>query len=369
MDTCDYNHRRMFIQKNILMFIDSIGYGGAQNQFVNLAVLLKQQGYNVKILVIYDEYDFYKSALDGIEILCDQKSKKHFQRVFRIPKLIVQQKPDIVIAYLDSQCELACIAKIFSKFKLIVSERNTTQHLGWKERIKFWLFRFADYIVPNSYTQGCFIAKLKPRSKEKIKVITNAIDLKRFYPSELHRNNNIPQIISVGRNTYQKNYLGMIEVIKILKERDIKAHFNWYAGECEANYQKIVYDNIKKYGLEGLITIYEPTQNIGDKYRESDFFWLYSFYEGFPNVLCEAMACGLPVACSDVCDNGNIVKEGENGVLAAPNNYVEMADQLCKLISYDEQKLKLISETNVRKVKTLCSDKAFLDKYLELING
>ena len=354
--------------KKILMFIDSIGYGGAQNQFVNLAILLKQQGYQVKILVIYDEYDFYKSALDGIEIICDQKSKRHINRVFRIPKLIAKQKPDIVIAYLDTQCELACIARFFSKFKLIVSERNTTQHVGWKDRIKFWLFRFADYIVPNSYTQGRFISELKPEYKEKIKVITNAIDLKRFYPSKTRQSNKTPQIISVGRNIYQKNYLGMIEVIKILKERGIKAHFNWYAGECEANYQNLVSNSIKQYGLEDLITIYEPTQSIGDKYRESDFFWLYSFFEGFPNVLCEAMACGLPVASSNVCDNGDIVIEGENGVLAAPNDYIGMADQLCKLLSYDEVKLKLISESNVKRIKELCSDKTFLDKYLELIN-
>ena len=351
------------------MFIDSVGYGGAQNQFVNLAVLLKGQGYQVKILVVYDEYDFYKGTLDGIDVICDQKSKKPINRLWRIPRLIVREKPDIVIAYLDSQCVLSCIARMFSKFKLIVSERNTTQAVGVKDRIKFWLFRFADYIIPNSYTQGRFIAKLNPGYEEKIKVITNAIDLKRFYPSESRCGNEIPQIISVGRNIYQKNYLGMIEVIKILKERDIKVHFNWFAGKCDANYQTLVNNRIKNYGLEDMITVYEPTQSIGDKYRENDFFWLYSLFEGFPNVLCEAMACGLPVACSNVCDNGDIVIEGENGVLASPDNYVEMADQLCTLLAYDDQKLRLIAESNVKRIEALCSERSFLAKYLELINA
>lgn len=350
------------------MFIDSIGYGGAQNQFVNLAVLLKQQGYQVKILVIYDEYDFYKSALDGIEIICDQKSKRHINRVFRIPKFISKQKPDIVIAYLDTQCELACIARFFSKFKLIVSERNTTQHLGLKDKFKFWLFRNANFIVPNSHTQGRFIASHYPCLRDKIYVITNAIDLKRFYPTGMRISHDVPQIISVGRNIFQKNYLGMIEVVKILRERGVKAHFNWYAGDCDDQYGVLVKDKIKDYKLEEKVSIYEPTQEIGDRYRESDFFWLYSFFEGFPNVLCEAMACGLPVACSNVCDNGDIVEEETNGVLAAPNDFVGMADQLCKLLSYDEVKLKLISESNVKRIKGLCSDKTFLDKYLELIN-
>lgn len=352
---------------SILMFIDSIGYGGAQNQFVSLALLLKDQGYQVKILVIYDEFDFYKNKLDGIEIICDQESKKPINRIWRIPRLIARQRPDIVIAYLDSQCELACIARAFSRFKLIVSERNTTQRLGWKERVKFWLYQFADYIVPNSQTQGRFISTLKPKYKGKIRVITNVIDLRRFYPSEDYHTKVAPEVISVGRNTYQKNYVGMVEVVNILRDRGIKAHFNWYAGECEVSYLNLVTERIRKYGLEEMISIHEPTQSIGDKYRESDFFWLYSFFEGFPNVLCEAMACGLPVACSNVCDNRDIVKEGENGVLADPNNYTEMADQLCKLLGFDEEKLKQMSDSNVARVKSLCSEKAFIDKYLELI--
>lgn len=354
--------------KRVLMFIDSIGYGGAQNQFVNLAVLLRSQGYKVKILVIYDEFDFYKPILKDIEIICDKKSKNPLRRIMRIPRLINKEKNDVVIAYLDTQCILACIARIFSKFKLIVSERNTTQILSRTEKIKFWFYRFADYIVPNSYTQGRYIAQLKPQYKDRIRVITNTIDLKRFYPSEVLVHNNVPQIISVGRNIMQKNYLGMVEVVKILRDRGVVAHFNWYAGECDSNYQQMVFDKIKSYGLEDWISILEPTQSIGDKYRENDFFWLYSFFEGFPNVLCEAMACGLPVACSSVCDNGDIVKEDKNGVLASPNNHEEMANKLCKLLGYNEITLKRMSENNVGRVKTLCSESTFIDKYLRLIN-
>lgn len=358
----------MEAQKKILMFIDSIGYGGAQNQFVNLAMLLKEQGYQIKILVVYDEFDFYKEILNGVEIICDSKSKKIINRLLRLPRLIRKQSPDIVIAYLDSQCEIACIARSFSDFKLIVSERNTTQHLGLKDKIKFWLFRYADYIVPNSHTQGRFIGLHYPKYKNKIKVITNTIDTNRFHPSNLHDRHHVPQIISVGRNIYQKNYLGMIEVVKLLKERGVRAHFNWYAGDCDDSYGDLVKERIITYKLEDMVSIFEPTQEIGNKYRESDFFWLYSFFEGFPNVLCEAMACGLPVACSNVCDNGDIVEEETNGVLADPHNPIEMADQLCKLLSYDEKKLNQMSANNISKVKSLCSEDEFLRKYLELIN-
>lgn len=52
----------------ILLFTDSLGAGGAQRQLVGLAVLLKQQGYKVKVCTYFD-FDFYKQYLDenGVE--------------------------------------------------------------------------------------------------------------------------------------------------------------------------------------------------------------------------------------------------------------------------------------------------------------
>ncbi len=357
-------------KKRLLLFIDSIGYGGAQKQFVCLCRLLKNADYDVKVLVIYDEFDFYKPFLEDIEVNCDHASKNTFRRLFRIPRLIKKQKADVVISYLDTQCILACLAKMTSKFKLIVSERNTTQHVGFKERIKFWLFRYADYIVPNSYTQGRFISNNYKNLANKVKVITNTIDQVTFFPSGKYAYNDTPEVISVGRNLYQKNYLGMVDCVNILKQRGVKAHFTWYAGiNGDDDYHVNVEKRIKDYGLHNTITIKEPTNKIADCYRNSDFFWLASFYEGFPNVLCEAMMCGLPVACGKVCDNGDIVKDGENGFLFNPHNTEEMANQVQKLLSLTIEERKCMSIKNIERIKELCSEDRFKEKYVQLIEN
>ena len=355
-------------KKKILLFIDSIGYGGAQKQFVCLCNLLKEAGFDVKVLVIYDEFDFYKPFLKGVDIICDLASKNIFLRLFRIPLLIKKKKADVVISYLDTQCILACLARLICRFKLIVSERNTTQKIGYRERIKFLLYRKADYIVPNSYSQGRFISDNYKHLSGKVNVITNTIDQDTFSPSKIKTQREVPEVISVGRNLYQKNYLGMVECVKILVKRGVKAHFSWYAGvNGTDDYHNKVIKKIEEYGLNDVITIKEPTNRIADCYRESDFFWLASFYEGFPNVLCEAMMCGLPVACGNVCDNADIVKEEENGFLFDPHNPEEMADQLQRMISLTHEERKAVAVNNVRRITELCSEDVFIEKYIKLI--
>lgn len=354
--------------RKVLMFIDCIGYGGAQNQFVTLALLLREAGYEVTILVVYDEYDFYQSALDGIKIVCDRSAKSPLRRLWRLPRLIKRLHPDVVIAYLDSQCVIACLARMLFNHRLIVSERNTTQVLRLKDRVKFWLYRFADYIVPNSFSQGEFILRHYPRYRNKLRVITNAIDERRFYPAESRSTNPRARIISVGRQTHQKNYLTMVDTIAILRRRDVEASFDWYAGTDDPDYAALVGKRIADYGLDEIITIHEPTIDIGDEYRHSDFFWLASVYEGFPNVLCEAMMCGLPVVCSNVCDNPKIVEEGVNGYLCDPLNAEEMAAKIEYLLSTSPSDLQRMSNNNVEKVRSLCSPSAFIQKYIDLIN-
>ena len=350
--------------KKILMFIDSIGYGGAQFQFVNLAKLLCEKGYDVRILVVYDEFDFYKDKLEGISIDCIQSAKNKYLRVAKLVRYIMKYSPDVVISYLDSQCIISSIARIFSKFSLIVSERNTTQKITLKERIKFFLYKYADYIVPNSYSQAKWICKHYPKYENKIRVITNMLDHDTFYSALSVQVNDEPIVVSVGRNEPQKNYLNMVEAVRILRERNVCAKFHWYAGTNNTDYYIGVNEKIKNYGLNDMIFIFDPVKNIADVYRQSDVFWLASFYEGFPNVLCEAMACGLPVAVSDVCDNGLIA---DNDYLFDPSNPEDMANKLESLINLSLEEKRLVSEKNQIKIKELCSKETFINKYIELL--
>jgi len=64
-----------------------------------------------------------------------------------------------------------------------------------------------------------------------------------------------------------------------------------------------------------------------------------SFYEGLPNAICEALACGKPVLASAVCDHPRLVQEEVTGFLFDPANADDMAQAIhkCHLLSGEEQ--------------------------------
>lgn len=354
----------------ILCLIEALGSGGAERQLTGLAAMLKKDGNDVKV-VTYFPKDFYKYVLDeaGVEYEYIAKAQSRIKRLPELAKAIKQYKPNAVIAYSPAAAEIACVLKRFGMgFKLIVSERNTSQLNSRGERIKFFLYRWADYVVPNSHGQGKFISSYYPRLIDKTKVVTNFVDTEYFSPAGDYTPHGVCKIICIGRDNPQKNQLRFIDAVKFLAEKNVPFKVDWY-GSFETEYGRRCAERIKEMHLEKWIELKGETKNVRDEYRTHDVFCLPSIYEGFPNVLCEAMSCGLPVVCSNVCDNPTIVKDGENGLLFDPTNVEDMADKLEMMIKMSEAEKKQISKRNTERSIKLFSADAFLSKYNKLIKG
>ena len=298
--------------KKVLLFIDSLVSGGAQRQIVGLAKLLHDKKYEVK-LIYYHPLEFYKPYLDenGVTYECVPGASYSQARFFKIAKSIREFKPDVVISYLDVPIIISCLLKACGmKFKLIVSERNTTQTITLRDRVKFFLMRWADVIVPNSYTQEKFIKEHYYSLKNKVVTITNFVDTEMFVPS-INKSNQTTRIVVVGRVSEQKNILRFLKVIKILKDRDMDFVVDWYGYTAEP-YNSQCKKITQKYEIGDVFSFHNPTLNIISEYQDCDVFCLPSIYEGFPNVICEAMSCGKPILCSNICDNPMIVKDNYN---------------------------------------------------------
>lgn len=325
-------------KKRILLFIDSLGAGGAQRQLVGLALMLKARGFDVCVVMYHDE-SFYKQMLLDDDIPCLLILSGKLSRIPRFHLLTKQYKPDLVIAYLESPSIIACISKLFGrKFKLIVSERNTSQQINLKERIRFNFFRIADCVVPNSFSQQSFINKYASYLSKKTKVITNFVDTENFIPLEnKKRRDGVQEIVVAASIWGPKNTLNFIEAVEILSKRITNFHISWY-GKIGKNTPYIDKCNqlIIEKGLQKYIELLDKTKEIKVKYQQADLFCLPSFYEGTPNVIGEAIACGLPVVCSNVCDNAIYVKEGINGFLFDPKVPQDIADKLFKSLSMNE---------------------------------
>lgn len=354
----------------ILCLIESIGSGGAERQLTGLAVMLKQQGYEVEVWY-YVKKEFYLPFLEenGVagRYLPDATSAK--KRIFALRKHIKAYHPDTVISYSTSPSMITCVLKrLGAKFRLIVSERNTTQQLNRSEKLRFFCYRWADVIVPNSHSQARFIDDHFPELSSKVKVITNFVDTDKFKPSdEPAPQHEATYMVCVGRLMPQKNLPRFIEAVGKTVAAGYKLHVDWFGQDLKDAYSAECYTAIQKYHLEQNFVFHAPSANIQEDYQRADVFCLPSLYEGFPNVLCEAMSCGKPVLCSRVCDNPNIIQEGKNGLLFNP---LDVDDMAAVIKHYLDTPLKKKIEMGIKSREiavVLFSKKTFITNYCEII--
>ena len=355
--------------KKIICLIESLGSGGAERQLSGLAVLLKEQGYDVEVWTYYPN-DFYLPTLKDANVtyryIADAQNK--IKRIHILRKELKKAKPDTVIAYLDTPSIIGCLTKLTGgKFKLIVSERNTTQSLSKKEKLKFFLYRFADYIVPNSHTQSDFVKSNFPSLAHKVKCITNFVDTERFVPAQQRQDRTHRRILTVARIAPQKNVINYIKAIKKVADKGYDFEVCWYGNYISDEYFNECKQTIKELGIESVFKFYPATTNIIEEYHKADIFCLPSIYEGFPNVVCEAMSCGLPILASNVCDNAKIVADGQNGFLFDPNDEDQIANTLLKSLDISEHNIMTMGEKSRKMAVDMFSSKAFINKYIDLI--
>lgn len=355
------------MKKRFLLLIDNLQQGGAERQLTNLAIQLKQTGNDIRLIKFYNGDDFYSSDLEKNCITTEVclSGKSRLKRPFHIIQMVNNWNPDAVICYKDGTSMAACLARILKKFNLIVSERNTTQKIGVKERVKFFLYRFADHIVPNSFSQAEFIDKFFPKLSKKVKVITNTIDTTFFSPSNIVNNSeSISTIVTMARVVPQKNVFTYLEAISIIKKSGIKAHFKWYGRYESEEYFEEIKQKIKDLEIEDMVSFCGASKDVLSVYRNAQIFLLPSKFEGFPNVLCEAMACGLPSIATKVSDCPRILID--NRFLPSPDSPKEIASAIEAMLALSSYERIKIGEENRRRIEKICSPTIFTEEYMKL---
>lgn len=356
--------------KKILCITENLGSGGAERQLTGLAVFLKQAGYDVRFITYLDNKFYLDYLLENkINYKLLKKAKNKYTRVFYLIKELKDFKPDVVISFLPGPSISMCLVKLFySKFKLIVSERSATQEKTFKVRVKFFLYRISNFIVTNSYTEGDNIKGKFPRLSDKITTITNFVDTTHYTPSNSIIQRKELYILSVGRVIHSKNILRFIHVIKQIIDNGCNVKVKWIGSiDFDKDYFMKVEAEIRRLKLSDNFVFCDAVKNIADEYKRADVFCFPTLYEGFPNVLCEAMSCGLPIICSDVCDNSSIIEENGNGLLFDPLSISDMADKITYFYNLDDS-VKRKMGLNSRKISIeKFSQSIFIDKFINLI--
>lgn len=358
------------MRKRIVCMIESLASGGAERQIAYLASLLKEEGEDVELWTYYPN-DFYKGILDenNVPYRYISSAQNSLKRIFVIKRLLRKHHTDVVISYLDTCSMVMCVIKLLgAKFKLIVSERSSTSKLDRHAKLKYWLYKKAIYVVPNSYSEAVFIKKNINWLAAKTKTIINYVDTERFIPSSNTITNDAPlHLIGVGRISDAKNLLCLAEAIKIATANKTEVFIDWYGDTTSQSLKDALVRRIEELGIQDRFILHTQDKHIEKVYPKYEAFCLPSIYEGFPNVVCEAMSCGLPVICSNVCDNGYLVEDDQNGILFDPTAPDFIANAFLRYIKTIRPIRAEVGKRNREKIMKICSKKVFVEQYKRLI--
>ena len=327
----------------VVCLIDSLGSGGAQRQLCTLAVLLKRQGLDISMLT-YHPHDFFLPVLQKADIPYTCLATHSIpRRIAAVRNVLRRGDQDVVLAFLEGPSLYAELAGIPRRtWGLVVSERLAIpgSHRGryqWLRR----LHRLADYVTANSHTNRLMIERSSKSIRSRVVTIYNTVDLETFCYAPPPSNGDRSLRIAVAAS-YQakKNPARFVQAVALARNKlpDIQVHLDWYGGfnrKPDGSIDHDVYNAavrcIEQHGLRDYVRLHKPSRSIGDVYRAADAVALPSFFEGLPNTICEAMATGRPILMSNVCDAGNLVKNGENGFLFDPSSPEDMAQAIVDL--------------------------------------
>lgn len=355
--------------KRILLITENLGSGGAERQLCGLAVILKRAGYECRV-VTYVEHQFYEPYLhqNGVDYEFVPQLWNKKTRVFRVARYVRAYHPDVVISFLPAVNISVCLAKPFFRAKLIVSERNNNTGITRRDRLRFFLYRMANAVVPNSNSQGVFISKHFPFLARKVTPIINFVDVIRFSPATVPAANTPLRIVTAARFTRQKNVLTFLEAVRRVKEMRLPVHFDWFGdSKHNADYYAEIVQRFNALDIADYLTLHQPNPKIEEEYRRADIFCLPSLYEGYPNVVVEAMACQLPVLCSNVYENPYIIEEGVNGFLFDPTSPDAIAAAIKKMLALTPDERRAMGIRNRELCLERNTEEKFLKAYVELM--
>ena len=312
---------------NILYVITGLGLGGAEKVVADLADQMIALGHNVKIAYLTGSV-LVKPVSSDVEIIAlHLNSVKDFlpaSKKYR--KLVKSFCPDVVHAHMVH-------ANIFTRLnrtlcpvpKLICTAHNSNE--GGKARMI--AYRLTNHLsdVNTNVSQEATEALINKGAFSKKDVITvyNGIDLRKFEKNHdsINLNNNILNLISVGRFNDQKDYPNLINAFAILKKHSDDIKLNIVGdGELRPQIEALV----TELKLDEDITLLGRRSDISELLNAADIFVMASKFEGFGLVVAEAMACDCYVVATD---SGGVAEVmGDTGKLVPIKNSLALANAM-----------------------------------------
>ncbi|WP_350594476.1 MULTISPECIES: glycosyltransferase [unclassified Pseudoalteromonas] len=320
------------MNKKILIVIASIGGGGAERVAAQLSNYFSDQGHNVKVCYWNEAKNSYKIN-SGVS-LCKLNAKA---RVYTLSKTIKVFQPDVILSFTDVSNVIAYYAKLLARSKAIyipsihndLKLRDSHIEINLKNKGLDLFHRHvckkSDKVVGVSEGAKNSFIKYYKVPPNKCCCIYNPIYIKpELKLRNLNEDKDSIKIVVAGRLTKQKNYPLLLDVAEKLKGLDFNFIIDIY-GEGELRTQ--LEAQIQAKNLAARVNLKGFSKNLSTSLANYDLFLMTSSWEGFGNVLVEALENTLPIISTD-CPSGprEVLGNGEFGSLVPVNDSNAIVD-------------------------------------------
>lgn len=355
-----------------LIILPDLRIGGAEKNSVLIANELYSKGMDV-VFVIKNDLNSYSFMLNPKIKIISLKVKRIRNMLIPLAKVLNEESPKIIISSMWPLTSITLFSLMISKVRsklyfiehvpLFVSRKYETNSSKLIMKLIINLtYNFAQKIIcvsngiKNELLSETFV------NKKKFEVIhnpiassTNNISINKTY----WKNLNSKKILSVGSLKYAKNHQLLIKSLKLLSEKI----------NCELIIigEGPLYDELKylisSLNLDEKVQILNYRNDISSFYKSADVFALTSRWEGFGNVLIEAMSYGTPVVSTDCpYGPGEIIINNSLGYLVSGFDPEKFSQTILSLLGKKNNKQELISYSKKFNISKQ------VNKYLEVFN-
>ncbi|HEV7588503.1 MAG TPA: glycosyltransferase [Longimicrobium sp.] len=328
---------------HVLFFAPSIGGGGAERHLVRVARHLDPARFRASVAVSRGGGS-YEGELGDHVAYHVLGARRMLAAIRPLARLIGAERPDVVCSFLDpaNVVALAAARLAGTPAARVLGVQNTVSESladgvrhGVIRRAIPRLYAGADAVVALAPGVADDLVRLAPGLRGQVRVIPNAgyddgaLAAGRE-PLEAAHAVSRPLLVACGRLTRQKDHATLLGAFARVRREHPSATL-WIVGEGELRGE--LEADVAARGLSGAVWLPGFQPNPYPFMRAADVFVLSSRWEGFGNVVVEAMALGAPVVATDTHGPRAILEEGVSGLLVPPGDEGRLADALLRLLA------------------------------------
>jgi glycosyltransferase involved in cell wall biosynthesis len=336
-------------RSRVCFVLPSLNGGGAERAAVQILNALDPNHWD-RSMFLFAREGPYLSEVDPSIAVHDAGSTSRGGRWRALRRHVVEQRPDVVMAFLSYFSVLSAVRAANTRARVVFNQQTPmsafltdadyhwrrTWHKAAFSAVTRFGYGAADLIIATSHGVADDLTRTFGVDPARIRVLANPVDLDRVrlamldpVDENLLPRGDGPLIAAAGRLAEAKNYPLLIEAVALVRQRMPVRLAILGQGELEG----VIRQQIERRGLSDAVALLGFHPNPWKFIARADVFALTSRYEGFGNVLIEAMACGVPVVATASPGTRDIIANGIDGVLADAHTPAAVAEALMRVLS------------------------------------